>query len=194
MSRVSDARYELEQYEGTKPGEYQSQYQDKINDVMGQLDGMKTFQYDPTTDAAYTQYKNRATRQARFANENAQASASARTGGYGSSYGTQAGQNAYQNAMNNLSSATDSLYDQAFSQYTQKKANLKEQLSGYQQAEQQDYARYQNELANWYNGLNYYQNQYNTASSEDQQKKSSWVNGVGTVLNLASKLLPLLFL
>ena len=82
---------------------------------------MKDFSYDPTRDAAYEQYKNSYTRQAKLANENAQANASAISGGYGSSYGTQAGQSAYQNAMAGLSSATNSLYSQALNQYTQKK-------------------------------------------------------------------------
>ena len=102
MSRLSNARTELENYEKTRPADYVSQYQPKIKDVMGQLDGMKDFSYDPTRDAAYEQYKNSYTRQAKLANENAQANASAISGGYGSSYGTQAGQSAYQNAMAGL--------------------------------------------------------------------------------------------
>lgn len=121
MSRVSDARVQLDAWEAKKPGDYTSQYKDKIDGVMGQLDGMKEFSYDPTRDAAYQQYKNSYTRQAKLANENAQANASAISGGYGSSYGTQAGQSAYQNAMAGLSNATNGLYSQALNQYTQKK-------------------------------------------------------------------------
>lgn len=121
MSSLSNARAQLDAWEAKKPGDYTSQYKDKIDGVMGQLDGMKDFSYDPTRDAAYEQYKNSYTRQAKLANENAQANASAISGGYGSSYGTQAGQSAYQNAMAGLSSATNSLYSQALNQYTQKK-------------------------------------------------------------------------
>ena len=134
MSRVSDARMQLDAWEAKKPESYTSQYKDKIDGVMGKLDGMKDFSYDPTRDAAYEQYKNSYTRQAKLANENAQANASAISGGYSSSYGTQAGQSAYQNAMAGLSSATNSLYSQALNQYTQKKSDLQSQLSGYQQA------------------------------------------------------------
>ena len=43
MSRLSNARTELENYEKTRPADYVSQYQPKIKDVMGQLDGMKEF-------------------------------------------------------------------------------------------------------------------------------------------------------
>ena len=83
MSNLSNARAQLEEWEAKKPGDYTSQYKDKIDGVMGQLDGMKGFSYDPTRDAAYEQYKNSYTRQAKLANENAQANASAISGGYG---------------------------------------------------------------------------------------------------------------
>ena len=63
--------------EAKKPEDYTSKYKDRIDGVMGQLDGMKDFSYDPTRDAAYEQYKNSYTRQAKLANENAQANASA---------------------------------------------------------------------------------------------------------------------
>ena len=43
MSRLSNARTELENYEKTRPADYVSQYQPKSKDVMGQLDGMKEF-------------------------------------------------------------------------------------------------------------------------------------------------------
>lgn len=182
MSRVSDARAQLDAWEAKKPGNYTSQYKDKIDGVMGQLDGMKDFSYDPTRDAAYEQYKNSYTRQAKLANENAQANASAISGGYGSSYGTQAGQ----------SSATNSLYSQALNQYTQKKSDLQNQLSGYQQAEAQDYEKYQTNYQNWENQRNYYQSAYNQAASESQAKKSRGTGLFGTILSVAASLLPFL--
>ena len=82
MSRLSNARTELENYEKTRPADYVSQYQPKIKDVMGQLDGMKEFDYDPDADTAYQQYKSQYTRSAKLANQNAQANAAAQTGGY----------------------------------------------------------------------------------------------------------------
>ena len=192
MSRLSNARTELENYEKTRPADYVSQYQPKIKDVMGQLDGMKEFDYDPDADTAYQQYKSQYTRSAKLANQNAQANAAAQTGGYGSSYGTQAGQSAYQNAMAGLSSATNSLYSQALNQYTQKKSDLQSQLSGYQQAEAQDYEKYQTNYQNWENQRNYYQSAYNQAASESQAKKSRGTGLFGTILSVAASLLPFL--
>ena len=43
MSRVSDARAQLDAWEAKRPGDYTSQYKDKIDGVMGKLDGMKDF-------------------------------------------------------------------------------------------------------------------------------------------------------
>ena len=188
MSNLSNARAQLEEWEAKKPEDYTSKYKDRIDGVMGQLDGMKDFSYDPTRDAAYEQYKNSYTRQAKLANENAQANASAISGGYGSSYGTQAGQN----AMAGLSSATNGLYSQALNQYTQKKSDLQNQLTGYQQAEAQDYEKYQTNYQNWENQRNYYQSVYNQAASESQAKKSRSTGIFGTILSVAASLLPLL--
>lgn len=114
--RLNTARYNLEQYEKTKPADYQSKYQGQIKDVMDKLENMGDFDYDPDADAAYQQYKNQYTRQAKLANQNAQANAAAMTGGYGSSYGTQAGQNAYASTMNSLDNVLDSLYSQSKAQ------------------------------------------------------------------------------
>lgn len=138
--RLNTARYNLEQYEKTKPADYQSKYQGQIKDVMGKLENMGDFDYDPDADAAYQQYKNEYTRQAKLANQNAQANAAAMTGGYGSSYGTQAGQNAYARTMNSLDNVLDNLYSQSKAQYNTKKSDLLQQLSGLQSAEKQDYS------------------------------------------------------
>lgn len=192
MSRLSNARSELERFEQTKPADYQSKYKGQIDNVMGKLDDLGGYDYDPAADTAYQQYKSEYTQKAKLANQNAQANASALTGGYGSSYGTQAGQSAYQNAMAGLSSATNGLYSQALNQYTQKKSDLQNQLSGYQQAEAQDYEKYQTNYQNWENQRNYYQNAYNQAASESQAKKSRGTGLFGTILSVAASLLPFL--
>ena len=188
---VNAAREQLNAWEAQRPGEYTSQYQDKINDIMKQQGEMK-FDYDPTRDAAYEQYKNSYTRQAKLANENAQANASAISGGYGSSYGTQAGQSAYQNAMNGLNSAVNGLYSQALNQYTQKKSDLNTQLSAYQQGYAQDMEKYQTNYQNWENQRNYLLSVYNQAANEAQAKKSSGLGFLGNLLQVGATVLGFL--
>lgn len=192
--RLNTARYNLEQYEKTKPADYQSKYQGQIKDVMGKLENMGDFDYDPDADAAYQQYKNEYTRQAKLANQNAQANAAAMTGGYGSSYGTQAGQNAYARTMNSLDNVLDNLYSQSKAQYNTKKSDLLQQLSGLQSAEKQDYSQYQNDLANWTEGLQYKKNEYDNAYSAKQNGWQNFMNGALQVAGIAAKILPLFFI
>lgn len=190
MSRLTDARGELERYEQTKPADYQSKYQGQINDVMSKLNDLGEYDYDPAADTAYQQYKSQYAQKAKLANQNAQANASAMTGGYGSSYGTQAGQKAYAATMDDLDSVLDGLAAQNRAEYNTKKSGLQEQLSGLQSAEQNDYAKYQKDYSQWQDGLSYRQNEYNNAYSEQQQSTQNSLNVLGGILSFAAMILP----
>lgn len=190
MSRLTNARDELERYEQTKPADYQSKYQGQINDVMSKLNDLGEYDYDPAADTAYQQYKSQYAQKAKLANQNAQANASAMTGGYGSSYGTQAGQKAYAATMDDLDSVLDGLAAQNRAEYNTKKSGLQEQLSGLQSAEQNDYAKYQKDYSQWQDGLSYRQNEYNNAYSEQQQSTQNGLNVLGSILSFAAMILP----
>lgn len=190
MSRLTDARGELERYEQTKPADYQSKYQGQINDVMSKLNDLGEYDYDPAADTAYHQYKSQYAQKAKLANQNAQANASAMTDGYGSSYGTQAGQKAYAATMDDLDSVLDGLTAQNRAEYNTKKSGLQEQLSGLQSAEQNDYAKYQKDYSQWQDGLSYRQNEYNNAYSEQQQSTRNGLNVLGGILSFAAMILP----
>ena len=174
MSRLSEAKTELERYEQTKPAAYESQYQKKIDNVTGKLEGLGEFDYDPDADTAYKQYKDQYSRNAQKANRNAQANAAALTGGYTSSYGTQAGQNAYDATMANLDDVLDGLYNQSLGEYNAKKNGLETELAGLQKAESSARQTYQQNLDNWNEGLAYRQNEYDSAYNEQQQQKSGF--------------------
>ena len=190
MSRLTDARGELERYEQTKPADYQSKYQGQINDVMSKLNDLGEYDYDPAADTAYQQYKSQYAQKAKLANQNAQANASAMTGGYGSSYGTQAGQKAYAATMHDLDSVLDGLAAQNRAEYNTKKSGLQEQLSGLQSAERNDYAKYQKDYSQWQDGLSYRQNEYNNAYSEQQQSTRNGLDVLGGILSFAAMILP----
>ena len=190
MSRLTDARGELERYEQTKPADYQSKYQGQINDVMSKLNDLGEYDYDPAADTAYQQYKSQYAQKAKLANQNAQANASAMTGGYGSSYGTQAGQKAYAATMDDLNSVLDGLTAQNRAEYNTKKSGLQEQLSGLQSAEQNEYTKYQKDYSQWQDGLSYRQNEYNNAYSEQQQSTRNGLDILGGVLSFAAMILP----
>ena len=190
MSRLTNARDELERYEQTKPADYESKYQGQINDVMSKLNDLGEYDYDPAADTAYQQYKSQYAQKAKLANQNAQANASAMTGGYGSSYGTQAGQKAYAATMDDLDSVLDGLAAQNRAEYNTKKSGLQEQLSGLQSAERNDYAKYQKDYSQWQDGLSYRQNEYNNAYSEQQQSTRNGLDVLGGILSFAAMILP----
>ena len=190
MSRLTNARDDLERYEQTKPADYQSKYQGQINDVMSKLNDLGEYDYDPAADTAYQQYKSQYAQKAKLANQNAQANASAMTGGYGSSYGTQAGQKAYAATMDDLDSVLDGLAAQNRAEYNTKKSGLQEQLSGLQSAERNDYAKYQKDYSQWQDGLSYRQNEYNNAYSEQQQSTRNGLDVLGGILSFAAMILP----
>ena len=50
LQRKNQAEQEEREWNANRPADYVSQYQPKIKDVMGQLDGMKEFDYDPDAD------------------------------------------------------------------------------------------------------------------------------------------------
>lgn len=166
MSRVSDARAQLDAWEAKKPGDYTSKYKDKIDGVMGQLDGMKDFSYDPTRDAAYEQYKNSYTRQAKLANENAQANASAISGGYGSSYANSVAQQGYQQAMANVDSGLAGLRDKALTMYQLKQNGLSGLLSALQNQDSLEAAEHQGAVANAQDWRDYKKSRADQAAQE----------------------------
>ena len=191
-SRVEQARYNLDQLEANKPGDYESQYKNKIDGVQSKLNDMNEngFSYDYTKDMAYQQYKNRYTRGAELASEDATAQAAARSGGYGNSWGTSSGQTAYQNTMNGLASVADSLYNQAYNEYNTKKSDLSNQLGALRQQENLAQQEYQTNLNKYYDDLNYAANEYNSAVSAAQQRRANSTNKWGTVMTVAANALP----
>lgn len=150
----------------------------------------KGFSYDYTKDAAYQQYKNRYTRGAELASEDATAQAAARSGGYSNSWGTSSGQTAYQNTMNGLASVADSLYNQAYNEYNTKKSDLSSQLGALRQQESLAQQEYQTNLSKYYDDLNYAANEYNSAVSAAQQRRANSTSKWGTVMTVAANALP----
>ena len=191
-SRVEQPRYNLDQLEANKPGDYESQYKNQIDGVQSKLNDMNKngFSYDYTKDMAYQQYKNRYTRGAELASEDATAQAAARSGGYGNSWGTSSGQTAYQNTMNGLASVADSLYSQAYNEYNTKKSDLSNQLGTLQKQDELARQEWQTNVDKYYNDLSYAQNEYNSAVNAYQQERSSKRGFWGSVLAGAAMLLP----
>ena len=114
---VTDAAADLKNWQQNRPGQYESAYQGRIEDLIGQLLGRDSFQYSYAQDPLYRQYARQYTQNARNASADAAAQAAALTGGYGSSYAVSAAQQAYQQQMGALNDALPSLYRLALDTY-----------------------------------------------------------------------------
>lgn len=96
---VTDAAADLRNWQQNRPGKYESAYQGRIEDLIGQLLERNSFQYSYAQDPLYRQYAQQYTQNARNASADAAAQAAALTGGYGSSYAASVAQQAYQQQM-----------------------------------------------------------------------------------------------
>ena len=115
---VTDAANALKEWQANRPGDYQSSYQERIDQLLNQLLQRESFQYSYTKDPLYRQYEQNYLQNAHNASADAAAQAAALTGGYGSSYATSAAQQAYQQQIGALSSAIPTLYSLALDTYT----------------------------------------------------------------------------
>ena len=73
--QVTDAANALKQWQQNRPADYQSSYQDGINELLGQLLERENFQYSYTRDPLYRQYEQLYTLNAHNASADAAAQA-----------------------------------------------------------------------------------------------------------------------
>ena len=99
---VQAAQAYLEQVKASKPGAYQSRWDDELTSLYDQIRNRKKFSYDMGTDPLYQQYREQYQRLGRLAMQDTMGQAAALTGGYGSTYGEQVGQQAYNAYLQNL--------------------------------------------------------------------------------------------
>ena len=187
---VTDAAADLKNWQQNRPGQYESAYQGRIEDLIGQLLGRDSFQYSYAQDPLYRQYARQYTQNARNASADAAAQAAALTGGYGSSYAVSAAQQAYQQQMGALNDALPSLYRLAQEQNAQARYNaelsdyysqLDRKGSAYNAAYEQDYGRYQDYLGRLDTLYGYYSAQEQQARAKRQQAFSNVLSVLGVI-------------
>ena len=178
---VTDAANDLKQWQQNRPGQYQSAYQDKMDELMDALLGRDSFQYSYAQDPLYRQYAQLYTQNAANASADAAAQAAALTGGYGSSYAASVAQQAYQQQIGALSEAIPTLYRLALDTYTgggeelvtkldHYYTQLQQKGDAYNAAYAQDYGQYQDYLNRLDTLYGYYAAQEQQAASRKQEK------------------------
>ena len=182
---VTSAENALKEWQTNRPDDYESRYQDKIDQLLGQLLQRGSFQYSYTKDPLYRQYEQNYLQNAHNASADAAAQAAALTGGYGSSYAASVAQQAYQQQIGALSSAIPTLYSQdAQQQYNNKLSDYYTQLrqkgEAYNNAYAQDYGQYQDYL----NQLGTLHDYYSAQEQQQAARRQQAFNNVVTVLGV----------
>lgn len=164
---VRAAKTNLEQQMAQKPGAYQSQWQNSLNEAMNKILNREKFSYDLNGDALYNQYKDRYVQQGKQAMQDTIGSASALTGGYGNSWAQSAGQQAYHGYLQGLNDKVPELYQMALDKYNMEGQDLLNQYGLLSEREGQDYGRYRDALSDYITERNFLTDRYDTERNYD---------------------------
>lgn len=167
---VQAAQAYLEQVKASKPGAYQSRWDDELTSLYDQIRNRKKFSYDMGTDPLYQQYREQYQRLGRLAMQDTMGQAAALTGGYGSTYGEQVGQQAYNAYLQNLNDIVPQLQQQAYQRYQDEGTDLYTQYSLVKGREDTDYGRYRDTVSDYYSDLSDARSAYNSERSLDQSQ------------------------
>ena len=171
---VTQAEQLLNQQLAQKPGEYQSSWQDQLNETLQQILNREKFSYDLNGDMLYQQYKDQYTMQGKMAMMDTTGQAQAMTGGYGNSYAQSVGQQTYQGYMQQLNDKIPELYQLALSKYQMEGDELKDKYGMMAQQEELDYGRYRDQLGDWQAERDYLTDRYDSERDYDYGK---WADG-----------------
>ena len=174
--RVQEAGAALKQWQESRPADYQSRYQGKIDDLLGQLNDRGSFRYDYAQDPLYRQYAQAYTQNAANASADAAAQAAALTGGYGSSYAVSAAQQAYQQQMNGLNAAIPTLYQLALDTYNSGGDALVTRLDQLGMQEETAQKQYSERLSDYYKQLEQKGSDYNAVYAQDYGQYQNYLS------------------
>lgn len=164
---VTQAQQALQNQQANKPGQYQSQFQTGMNDLMGQIQNRPKFQYDVNADALYQQVAQNYMQHGQQAMMDTMGQAAALTGGYGNSYAQTAGQQQYNNHLLGLTEMVPQFQQMALQQYQMEGDQLMDRYALMQQQEETAYGRYQDDLNRYYAELDRLQTAYDNERDYD---------------------------
>lgn len=167
---LKDAAQALQQQQNAKPGEYQSQWGDKIQELITSALERPAFSYDWAADPMYQYYAQEYQRGGEMAMENAMAQGAQLTGGYGNSYAQQVGQQTYQQYMENLYDMLPELRNAAYQMYQAEGDALRANLAMLQTQEGTEYGRYRDTVNDWRADLDMIYQMYSNMSAEEYNR------------------------
>ena len=181
---VRQAEAMLNEQLAQKPGEYQSAWQQQLNDAINKILNREKFSYDLNGDALYQQYKDKYIQQGKMAMMDTMGQAQAMTGGYGNSYAQSVGQQAYQSHLQQLNDIVPELYQMAYDKYSQEGQDMYNQAALMAQQEDRDYGRYQDAMNAWLSERDYLAGRYDSERDYDYGKYTDERNfGYGSYID-----------
>lgn len=167
---VTNAQNALQQHQQNKPGDYQSQWQGQMDDLLKQYQSRGPFQYDINADAMYQQMVDRYVQQGKQAMMDTMGQAAAMTGGYGNSYAQTVGQQTYQGYLQGANDMMPQFYQMALDRYKMEGDQLMNQYGLLSDQEDRAYGRYVDQLNQYYAQLDRLQGVYESERDYDYGK------------------------
>lgn len=168
--RVNDLYTQMQNFQATKPAEYQSRFQDQIDNVLGGIMNREDFSYNMEADPLYQQYAKQYVSKGQQAMRDTMGNAAALTGGYGNSYASTAGNQAYQSYLGQLNDKALDLYNIAYQRYQDQGDSMYKQLSALSALDDTQYGRYQDTMSQWNTDRNYLTGLYEGERDFDYRK------------------------
>lgn len=152
--------FDIDSYMASNPKPtYESQYSERIDNLLNQILNREKFSYDVETDPLYQQYKKQYIREGNRAMNDTLASMASGAGGM-NTWAATAAQQANDYHMAQLGDKIPELYQLAYSMYLDDIAGQRNDLSMLQGLDNTDYSRYRDDVTDWYSDRDFAFNDY----------------------------------
>lgn len=147
--------------------DYKSTYSGKLDDAISNYLTGRGFEYDPTQDKAYQQYRKEFAQNAAMARDTSRNTANQLAGGYNPTYADTVADEVYNGRMGNISDAESTFRGLAQQDYQAKQEKNANVLNLYNTLEGTDYSRNRDTVGDYKNYLNLLASRYSTDRQAD---------------------------
>lgn len=162
---------------------YKSTYSGKLDDAISNYLTGRGFEYDPTQDKAYQQYRKEFAQNAAMARDTSRNTANQLSGGYNPTYADTVADEVYNDRMGNISDAESTFRGLAQQDYQSKQEKNTNVLNLYNTLEGTDYSRNRDTVGDYKNYLNLLASRYSTDRQADVNLDSANNDVYSTKLN-----------
>lgn len=163
--------------------DYKSTYSGKLDDAISNYLTGRGFEYDPTQDKAYQQYRKEFAQNAAMARDTSRNTANQLAGGYNPTYADTVADEVYNGRMGNISDAESTFRGLAQQDYQAKQEKNANVLNLYNTLEGTDYSRNRDTVGDYKNYLNLLASRYSTDRQADVNLDSANNDVYSTKLN-----------